>query len=40
MMSSLVVREYESTNAGNLKGGYREPSIITARIIDNKMVVL
>jgi len=35
-MSSLVVRGYESTNAGNLRWGYREPCIVTARIIDNK----
>ncbi len=35
-MSSLVVRGYENTNAGNLRGGYREPFIITAGIIDNK----
>jgi hypothetical protein len=36
MTSSLVVRGYESTNARNMRGGYREPSIVTAGIIDNK----
>ncbi len=28
----MVVRGYKSTDAENLRGGYREPSIVTAKI--------
>jgi len=35
-MNSLVVGRYKNTNARNLGGEYREPSIVIARITDNK----
>ncbi len=36
LMNSIAVEGYKNINGRNLGQGYREPSIVTARIFDNR----
>ncbi len=35
LMSSMAIRRYRSAHVVNLRGGYREPSIVIAQILDH-----
>ncbi len=35
LMSSMAIGRYRSANVVNLRGGHREPSIVTAQILDH-----